>query len=90
MYSTNQVLLLAQRFAGARKIETSTLGRHAVGNSHIFERLGRGRVMMRTVDRLIHYLSIHWPENLDWPVDIPRPSEAGATEIPGHLSGERM
>lgn len=77
MYSIQSVLFLSRRYAGARNIEMSTLGRHAAGNSKLFERLTHGRVTIRTVDRVVQYLSDHWPEGLEWPADIPRPAPQG-------------
>ena len=73
MYSTAQIIDVCARYIGARNIAGSTLCRLAVGNSTVWERLETGRVTIRTLDRLVQYLSDQWPEGLEWPSDIPRP-----------------
>ncbi len=78
MYSTSQVVRVAQRFAGARGIELSTLAHKAVRNGEFFKRLKTGRVTVRTVHRVVQWLSDNWPEGLEWPADIPRPEPPAA------------
>ena len=74
MYGTDDIRLLAERYANARGIALSTLARLAVRNSTVFDRLDRGRVTVRTLRDLVSYLSDRWPEGLEWPSDIPRPA----------------
>ena len=73
MDTTDKVLRLIVRYIGARNIAGSTLCRLAVGNSTVWSRLRSGRVTVRTLIRLVQYLSDHWPPGLDWLEDIPRP-----------------
>ena len=73
MCEAESVLLLAQRFAAKRRIQLTTLGRLTVGNASIFVRLREGRITLRTLDRILQHFSDHWPADLDWPADIPRP-----------------
>ena len=70
----------AKRYMGARGIAGSTLCRLAVGNSTVWDRLPAGNVTVRTVERLMQYLSDHWPDHLEWPPDVPRPEPAPARE----------
>ncbi|WP_425152873.1 hypothetical protein [Candidatus Palauibacter sp.] len=37
-----------------------------------------GRVTVRTVHRVVQWLSDNWPEGLEWPADIPRPEPPAA------------
>ena len=74
MFSTDQVERLAQCYAEARGIALSTLGRLAVGNSAILARIRTGHTTVRTLKRFVQYLSDHWPADLEWPVEIPRPA----------------
>ncbi len=63
----------------------STLGRLTVGNSNIFDRLARGRVTIRTFQRLVQWLSNHWPADLEWPADIERPEPKPSDDSSNHL-----
>ena len=73
MYSTDRLVDLCQRYALARGIKATTLGRLTVGNSTLLDRIHTGRITIRTIERLIQYLSNHWPADVEWPADIPRP-----------------
>ena len=69
----NSTLVLMQRYAERRGIALSTLGRLTVGSSTVADRLHEGRVTFGTAQRVTQWLSDHWPTDLDWPSDIPRP-----------------
>ena len=73
MFDTSDVVRVAERYMSARGIAGSTLCRLAVGNSTAWNRLPTGNVTVRTIDRLVRYLSDHWPDHLEWPPDVPRP-----------------
>ena len=70
----NDTLSLMRLYAKRRRVELSTLGRLIVSNSTVAERLAEGRVNIRTVRRIEQWLSDRWPDDLDWPADIPRPA----------------
>ena len=74
MDAIQDVRVVAERYMGARNIAGSTLCRLATGNSTVWERLPTGNVTVRTVARLMQYLSDHWPPHLEWPPDVPRPA----------------
>ena len=61
-------------YAKRRRVALSTLGQLMVRNSTVAERLAQGRVTVGTVRRIEQWLSDHWPDDLDWPADIPRPT----------------
>ena len=73
MYATQDILRLARRYAAARQIATSTLGRVATGSSTWFDRCETGRVTIRSATAVVQWLSDHWPKELEWPADIERP-----------------
>ena len=82
MYAIQDILRLANRYATARHIATSTLAREATGSSTWFERCETGRVTIRSATAVVQWLADHWPKELEWPVDIVRPesgSRAGMT-----------
>jgi len=79
MYATKDLLLLANRYAAARQIATSTLAREATGSSTWFERCATGRVTIRSATAVVQWLSDHWPKDLEWPVGIIRPQVGGGS-----------
>jgi len=95
MYSTEQIKLLAGLYAEHRHIELSTLGRLAVGSSSVFPRIEKDKATVRTIKRIVNYLSEHWPADLEWPADIPRPKspsnrkKRSDTMRPKTLSGRK-
>lgn len=67
-------LTLMHLYAKRRRVALSTLGRMMLGSSYFAERLVEGRVVVSSVRRAEQWLSDHWPDDLDWPADIPRPA----------------
>lgn len=66
-------------FAEQRGIALSTLSR-LVGSPSMAARLAEGRVTIATAHRVTQWLSDHWPADLDWPSDIPRPAPRSEDE----------
>ena len=83
MYAIQDILRLANRYATARHIATSTLAREAAGSSTWFERCVTGRVTIRSATAVVQWLSDHWPNELKWPVDIVRPESGGRAGMAG-------
>lgn len=67
-------LTLMRLYAKRRRVALSTLGRLMVGSSNFADRLDDGRVFVATIRKAEQWLSDHWPDDLDWPPDIPRPT----------------
>ncbi len=67
------IFRVAHAYADHRQIALSTVGRLGMGHGHFFERLAAGRVTLRRADRALQWFSDHWPVDLEWPPDIPRP-----------------
>ena len=70
----NDTLTLMRLYAKRRRVELTTLGRLMRSSSTVAERLAEGRVTVATVRRIERWLSDNWPDDLDWPADIPRPA----------------
>ncbi len=52
----------------------TTVGRLCSGDSRLVHRLGRGgSLSQRVFANILQWFSDHWPLDLDWPADIPRP-----------------
>jgi hypothetical protein len=46
----------------------------ATGNGQFFKGLKEGRsCTLRTAEKVFFWFSDHWPTDLEWPTDIPRP-----------------
>lgn len=83
VYAIQDILRLANRYATARHIATSTLAREAAGSSTWFERCVTGRVTIRSATAVVQWLSDHWPKELEWPVDIVRPESGSGAGMTG-------
>ena len=74
VFDTDRVIRVASRYMAARGIAGTTLCRVAIGSSTAWGRLPAGGVTVRTANRLVQWLSDHWPPHLEWPPDVPRPA----------------
>ena len=86
MHAISDMLRLANRYAGAKKIARSTLARTATGSSTWFDRCATGRVTIRSAVAVVQWLSDHWPEGTAWPIDIPRPEPAPDSPAAAHFA----
>lgn len=61
-------------FAAHTRRRLSTVSRLATGSGETIARLERGRtITIRRAARALQYLSDHWPDDGEWPAEIPRP-----------------
>jgi hypothetical protein len=75
--NTTQILTLAKSYAEKRGLKLSTVSTYATGDGRVFERLSAGRTCtVRRAEKIALWFSDHWPEDLAWPSDIPRPKRA--------------
>ena len=76
MYDTMNEWLwrLCTIFAARTRRRLSTVSRLATGSGETIARLRNGRtITMRRAARALQYLSDHWPDDQEWPTEIPRP-----------------
>ena len=73
----------------ATKAETSGVGSHwqlglrAAGSAKFFRDLRSGErsgCTLQTYERVLRWFSDHWPADLEWPSDIPRPAPSAGEE----------
>ena|SRR5215212_4600959 len=71
----------ASRFAAARKIELTTLGRLAAADWRFFERLDDPdrTFTARKYDEVMKFFSVEWPPDVEWPPGVPRPDPRAIT-----------
>ena len=68
---------LADLMAGSLEISHWTISYRAVGKGDLFARIRQGKgITIATYNRVLQYFSDHWPIDLLWPLDIPRPNPA--------------
>lgn len=66
---------LARLWADHHGLSVVTVAKRAACHGRLFVRLGAGEgCTMRTYNRALQWLVDHWPPDLAWPSDIPRPS----------------
>lgn len=59
----------------ASGVSERTLGRAAIKNPLLFERIRQGKgFTVRIYDDVVQWVSDNWPAGLDWPKDIERPA----------------
>ena len=63
-------------FSEAKDISRAQLGRLILNDNTFFRRVLEERqgFTVRIYDRVIGWMSDHWPEGAEWPADVPRPS----------------
>jgi hypothetical protein len=69
------LLTCAELYAAARKVEIVTVARLAANDWRFFDRLDDKTFTIRKYDQVMGWFSENWPEGIDWPLNVPRPSE---------------
>lgn len=68
---------LGQRFADARGVSLRRVDYLAADDGKFFTGLQAGRTCtLRMARNVVRHLSDHWPDDREWPADIPRPALA--------------
>ena len=76
--TTEWLSRLCTIFAARTRRRLSTVSRLATGSGETIARLKRGRtITIRRAARAFQYLSDHWPDDQEWPTEIPRPEAVG-------------
>ena len=70
--------VLSARFTEATKLSTAAIGQRAINDNTFFSRLAKGEAgfNIRTYDRVVLWLWQNWPEGVDWPEQVPKPTDA--------------
>ena len=73
--TTEWLSRLCAIFAARTRRRLSTVSRLATGSGETIARLKSGRtITIRRAARAFQYLSDHWPDDQEWPTEIPRPT----------------
>jgi len=72
---------LAELYANHLGLSTGTVATYAQRDGKFFGRLkDGGDCTLRVASRITVWFSDHWPDDLMWPADIPRPTKSTKTE----------
>ena len=75
--SHDHIVCLAELLAAHRDRSPSTVCRWASGDGALYARLRNGKaITTHRAARLVQWFSEHWPDDLAWPADVPRPATA--------------
>ena len=73
--SIRHMLTLSALFAAHKGLSQTTVSRFSTGSGATLDRLRDGRgITTRRAAAAIQWLSDHWPADLAWPADVPRPA----------------
>lgn len=68
------LLALSMRYAEARRLEESTVGRLAASDGRFFSRIREGKTFTaKKYDEVVGWFSENWPADAEWPSNITRP-----------------
>lgn len=72
---TDVILKLANLYSDRTGLTLSTIASYAVNDGKRFDRIKNGGgLTLKTFNRLIDWFDANFPEDLEWPPSIPRPS----------------
>lgn len=72
--STETLVRMAQAYSAHTGLKLSTISTYATNDGKFFgsQLMGAG-CTLRRADTIMKWFSDHWPADLEWPHDIPRP-----------------
>lgn len=73
---TDQMLAVATAYCKAAGISLATASSRAFGESKLLVNLDAGisSPTFRRAEAALDWFSAHWPDGVDWPLAVPRPS----------------
>jgi hypothetical protein len=76
MSGIQSLLELARTYAGAERIELSTVSTRVFDDGKKLEALARGSdIQVGRYERAVTWFALHWPTGARWPTDIPWPAD---------------
>ena len=72
---TENLLACAAAYGNARGCAEATVGNASAGDSRFFARLRAGKTFtIRKYDAVMAWFEANWPDDLEWPANVMRPS----------------
>jgi hypothetical protein len=73
------LILLIETFASARGLSPSRVSTVALNAGHTYQNLLDGKdITVGRFERAMRWFSENWPEDAEWPADVPRPTAEAA------------
>lgn len=74
------IITLAETYAAHQKLSLSTVSSYAANDGKRLNQWKNGAgCTLKRATAVVTWFSTHWPEDLEWPSDIPRPSQPKPT-----------
>ncbi|MCB9993093.1 MAG: hypothetical protein H6873_05500 [Hyphomicrobiaceae bacterium] len=72
---TQHLIALAGAYGTAKGLMLSTVAKHITGDPRFFTNLENGLTFTaRRYDKVVAAFAANWPQGLDWPDGVPRPT----------------
>lgn len=77
MEQKQALILLAETLATHLSVTHYAISMRALGKGDFFKKLiAGGDCRTATAGRVLAWFGLHWPSDLEWPTDIPRPPQS--------------
>ena len=74
MIGTSELLLLARAYAKAEKVGFTTISSRVFNDGKKLDAIASGGDLYTSrLKRAIYWFSANWPEEAEWPTNVPRP-----------------
>lgn len=78
---SESLLRLASIYGKSKNLRLNSVSTYMSGSGDVLARLSRGHdITTRRLRRFVQWFSDHWPADLPWPDDIPRPTPTAAID----------
>lgn len=72
--NTDTLINLAAMYSSHSGLSSATVSTYAANDGKFFRRLDQGAgCTLKTAERVVEWFAANWPDDLEWPRDIPRP-----------------
>jgi len=79
MSGLDHIVTLATAYGSHEGVENSTVSWRVFGDSKKLDAIiGGADLQVTRYERALSWFSANWPEGLDWPLAVPRPSQEAA------------
>ena len=74
--NTDTLKNLATMYSCHSGLSLATVSTYAANDGKFFRRLDEGAgCTLKTAERVVEWFAANWPDDLEWPRDVPRPSK---------------
>jgi len=72
--NSDDLITLVKAYAAFHNLSEATISNKLCSHARLFARLREGKgCTLKTAMTALNWFSNHWPADLEWPSDIPRP-----------------